>query len=327
MRGRPEKADPGYEAARGSLSRPSPFRYLSASNNIRMPYSVITHSGKAHIDEIMAIAVLAVFKGENPSAVHRLSAEELMPLLESGESPPDTWVIDCGLIHDPDRRLFDHHQDRELPSAALLMLRHYFPELLDTDLGKNFALISKADTQGLRSLEDVNGTEDGADAGDSGGESRDYWSFIARLLIKTFEEKPLTVIETAAHGLAETITFEDVKRCAREWIAVEGRLVPVQVAGLSVLEYRVPPPEELVNGLKAIDGELIETHQAAAVYGFDKSDPDIRTLYRTDIGHNRLDFTRAEFTRPLFCHQGGFLARFKPSDGTEWKRVLEHSLT
>lgn len=321
MRGRPERANPGHEAARGSLSRPSPFRYLSASNDIRMPYSVITHSGKAHIDEIMAIAVLAVFKGENPSAVHRLSAEELMPFLESGEPPPDTWVIDCGLIHDPDRRLFDHHQGRELPSAALLMLRHYFPELLDTDLGKNFALISKADTQGLRSL------EDGADAGDSGGESRDYWSFIARLLIKTFEEKPLTVIETAAHGLAETITFEDIKRSAREWIAVEGRLVPVQVAGLSVLEYRVPPPEELVNGLKAIDGELIETHQAAAVYGFDKSDPDIRTLYRTDIGHNRLDFTRAEFTRPLFCHQGGFLARFKPSDGTEWKRVLEHSLT
>lgn len=321
MRGRPERANPGHEAARGSLSRPSPFRYLSASNDIRMPYSVITHSGKAHIDEIMAIAVLAVFKGENPSAVHRLSAEELMPFLESGEPPPDTWVIDCGLIHDPDRRLFDHHQDRELPSAALLMLRHYFPELLDTDLGKNFTLISKADTQGLRSL------EDGADAGDSGGESRDYWSFIARLLIKTFEEKPLTVIETAAHGLAETITFEDIKRSAREWIAVEGRLVPVQVAGLSVLEYRVPPPEELVNGLKAIDGELIETHQAAAVYGFDKSDPDIRTLYRTDIGHNRLDFTRAEFTRPLFCHQGGFLARFKPSDGTEWKRVLEHSLT
>ena len=321
MRGRPEKAGPGHEAARGSLSRPSPFRYLSVSNDTRMPYSVITHSGKAHIDEIMAIAVLAVFKGENPSAVHRLSAEELMPLLESGEPPPDTWVIDCGLIHDPDRRLFDHHQDRELPSAALLMLRHYFPELLDTDLGKNFALISKADTQGLRSL------EDGADAGDSGGESRDYWSFIARLLIKTFEEKPLTVIETAAHGLAETITFEDIKRSAREWIAVEGRLVPVQVAGLSVLEYRVPPPEELVNGLKAIDGELIETHQAAAVYGFDRSDPDIRTLYRTDIGHNRLDFTRAEFTRPLFCHQGGFLARFKPSDGTEWKRVLEHSLT
>lgn len=292
-----------------------------------MPYSVITHSGKAHIDEIMAIAVLAVFKGENPSAVHRLSAEELMPLLESGEPPPDTWIIDCGLIHDPPRRLFDHHQDRELPSAALLMLRHYFPELLDTDLGKHFALISKADTQGLRSLEDFNGTEDGACDGEGAGESRDYWSFIARLLIKTFEEKPLTVIETAAHGLAEAITFEEIKRSAREWIAVEGRLVPVQVAGLSVLEYRVPPPEELVSGLKAIDGELIETHQAAAVYGFDKSDPQVRTLYRTDIGHNRLDFTRAEFTHPLFCHQGGFLARFKPSDNSEWKRALEHSLT
>lgn len=292
-----------------------------------MPYSVITHSGKAHIDEIMAIAVLAVFKGENPSDVHRLSAEELMPLLESGEPPPDTWIIDCGLIHDPPRRLFDHHQDRELPSAALLMLRHYFPELLDTDLGKHFALISKADTQGLRSLEDFNGTEDGACDGEGAGESRDYWSFIARLLIKTFEEKPLTVIETAAHGLAEAITFEEIKRSAREWIAVEGRLVPVQVAGLSVLEYRVPPPEELVSGLKAIDGELIETHQAAAVYGFDKSDPQVRTLYRTDIGHNRLDFTRAEFTHPLFCHQGGFLARFKPSDNSEWKRALEHSLT
>ena len=283
-----------------------------------MPYSVVTHRGKAHIDEIMAIAVLAVFKGENPSAVNRLSAEELKPLLESDdEPPPDIWVVDCGLIHDPERRLFDHHQDAELPSAALLMLGFCFPELLDTDLGKSFALISRVDTQGLRSLADIG----------EASESRDYWSFIARILVKTFEEKPLTVIEVAAAGLAEKITFEETKKAAREWIAVEGRIVDVKVAGISVLEYRCAPPEELVTGLKAVDGELIKAHGAAAVYGFDKSDPAIRTLYRTDIGHNLLDFTRAEFTRPIFCHQGGFLARFKPSDEAEWKRIVVCSLT
>ena len=285
-----------------------------------MPYSVVTHCGKAHIDEIMAIAVLAVFKGENPSAVNRLSAEELQPLLESGEPPPDTWIVDCGLIHDPRRRLFDHHQDAELPSAALLMLRFCFPELLDTELGKSFELISRVDTKGLRSLADA------ADIGET-SESRDYWSFIARILVKTFEEKPLAVTEVAAAGLAEKITFEEIKKAAREWLAVEGRIVGVKVAGISVLEYRCAPPEELVNGLKAVDGELIETHGAAAVYGFDKSDPAVRTLYRTDIGHNLLDFTRAEFAQPLFCHQSGFLARFKPADQAEWKRIVARSLT
>ena len=63
-----------------------------------------------------------------------------------------------------------------------------------------------------------------------------------------------------------------------------------------------------------------------AVYGFDKTDSALRTLYRTDIGHDVLDFTRPEFTHLLFCHQGGFLARFRPSDDAEWKKAVAYSL-
>jgi hypothetical protein len=94
---------------------------------------------------------------------------------------------------------------------------------------------------------------------------------------------------------------------------------------LTALEYTEHPPESLVNGLKGIDREVIQAHQAAVIYGYDKTDPTVRTLYRTDIGHDLVDFTRSKPAEMLFNHQGGFLLRFKPADPEEWKRIIKAS--
>ena len=278
-------------------------------------YTVITHSGRAHLDEILAISVLAACRNELPEDIRRLSSEESAALVAAGEIPENAWVIDCGLEFDPDRRLFDHHQDRELPSAALMMFRHCFPELEDTDLGSFFNLASKVDTGGMRALDDFENL----------GESRDYLGFAQNILTIVFEMRPLFIAEIVTRGIEDKIRFEEVKKAAAEWVAVPGRLVDRDIDGVKVLEYTRQPPVDIVDGLKSIDRAVIEEHQAAVVYGYDKKDAGIRTLYRTDIGHDLVDFTRATIGDALFCHQGGFLARFRPTDDDEWKRLITES--
>ena len=99
-----------------------------------MAYTVITHAGKAHLDEVLAISALAVHHGEAPSEIQRMNSNDAAELVASGKVAANCWVLDCGLEFNPEGRLFDHHQDRDLPSAALMVFNHLFPELKDTDL-------------------------------------------------------------------------------------------------------------------------------------------------------------------------------------------------
>ena len=281
-----------------------------------MPYTVITHAGKAHIDEVLAIAALAVHRGESPSEIQRMNSNEAAEIVTAGKIPPNCWVIDCGLRYNPEHRLFDHHQDRELPSAALMIFTHLFPELEGTDLHSYFKLVSKVDTQGARSL---------ADSADV-GESRDYWSFSQQLLVRVFEKDPLSIINLFSRGLSEKIDFEEVKKAAAEWAEFPGRLVEEDIEGIKSLVYTEHPPIEIFDGLHGIDRHIIEECGAAVVYGYDKNDASIRTLYRTDIGHELLDFTRSEAKNTVFSHQGGFLLRFRPTDRNEWRKIVSESI-
>jgi len=281
-----------------------------------MPYTTITHSGKAHIDEVLAIAALAVHQGELPLEIKRMNSNEAAEFVAVGKVPSNCWIIDCGLVYKPEHRLFDHHQDRELPSAALMIFDHLFPELKGTDLHSYFKLVSKVDTQGARSLADS----------DVVGESRDYWSFSQQLLVRVFEEDPLSIINLVSRGLSEKIDFEEAKKAASEWARFPGRLVEEEIEGIKALVYTEHPPIEIFDGLHGIDRNIIEECNAAVVYGYDKNDASIRTLYRTDIGHELLDFTRSEAKNTVFSHQGGFLLRFRPTDSNEWRKIVSESI-
>ncbi len=281
-----------------------------------MPYTIITHAGKAHIDEVLAIAALSVHRDEYPAEINRRNSNEAAELVNTGRIPANCWVIDCGLKYEPERRLFDHHQDKELPSAALMLFTHLFPELDGSDLHSFFQLVSKVDTRGARSLEDS----------ETVGESRDYWSFSQQILVRLFEKDPLAVIDIFARGLSEKIKFEEVKKAAAEWVDFPGRLITEELSGISALVYTEHPPVEVFDGLHGIDRKIIEDNNAHIVYGYDKKDPSIRTLYRTDIGHELLDFTRTEARNPVFSHQGGFLLRFRPKDRDEWRRIIAEAI-
>ena len=280
-----------------------------------MSYSVITHAGKAHIDEILAAAVLAAGLKEFPQEIQRIHPDEAETLVNSGKLPPNTWVLDCGLQFNPDAKLFDHHQSGDLPSTALMLFRHFFPELEETDLGTYFKLVSNVDTQGALSLDDASCIS----------ESRDYWGFAHQILVRTFEKEPLTILKLVAAGLEDKIDFESAKKKAAEWAGFPGRIQCEDVAGVNVLYYTEKPPVEIFDGLRGIDRSIIEEYEAAAVYGYDKHDSSIRTLYRTDAGHDVLDFTRCSPWEELFNHKGGFLLRFRPRNPKEWQELIAQS--
>jgi len=281
-----------------------------------MPYTVITHAGKAHIDEILATAVLAVHRGEYPLEIRRLDPKIVEKMVLNGMVPENSWVIDCGLVYHPERRLFDHHQNGDLPSSALMLFKHLFQRLEGTGLHRYFELVSRVDTQGARSLGDYGRMSD----------SRDYWSFSQEILTELFEENPLEVLGIYACGLKGKIELEEVKRAAAEWVAFPGNISTEVVMGLSILNYKERPPIELFDGLHEIYRDIIRQNSAVAVYGHDKNDPSVRTLYRTDFGHEILDFSKASPGNVVFNHQGGFLVKFIPTDENEWKRILAGSL-
>jgi hypothetical protein len=79
---------------------------------------IVTHPGSAHFDEVTAISlILAAF----PDTEFGIERREPSPAeLED----PDTWVIDIGNRHEPERHNFDHHQSLECPAAFVLVAEY-----------------------------------------------------------------------------------------------------------------------------------------------------------------------------------------------------------
>ncbi len=76
---------------------------------------IITHPGSAHFDEVTAIGLILAEHGETEFRIQRRepTAAEL--------DDPAVWVVDVGDRHQPEKRNFDHHQDRDCPAAFVLV--------------------------------------------------------------------------------------------------------------------------------------------------------------------------------------------------------------
>ena len=48
-----------------------------------MSYNIITHDGKAHMDELLGSALLALHLGEVPENIERMNAQEAADLVSS----------------------------------------------------------------------------------------------------------------------------------------------------------------------------------------------------------------------------------------------------
>ena len=280
-----------------------------------MLYRIITHDGKAHLDELLGSALLAVHLGEEPESVERIDSRAAADMVREGKIPDNTYFIDCGLVHDSGRKLFDHHQDRNTDSAALLIFNEYFSHLKGTDLHSYMELVSKVDTRGAMSLDDS----------ETAGESREYLYFSQGIILKAFEEDPLLILRIFAAGLEDKISFERAKAEAVLWLEASGNVEIVKVGSLNILRYLQRPPSELVSPLRSAVGSLVDEHNVAAILSFDDKQPDVMTLYRTDRGHELVDFSKCRPSENIFTHQGGFLMKFIPSDDNEWKKLVRQA--
>ena len=280
-----------------------------------MPYRIITHSGRAHIDELLASALLMLYKDELPCEILRLEHKEVERLVANCEIPEDTYVVDSGMKFDPEKRLFDHHQSVDMPSAALLVLDNFFPELKNTVIHHYFELVSDVDRYGENCFPDSNHL----------AESREYWKFSHNLMLRSFELNPSGTLQLIGAALKDRIGFEEIRNKAKTWMTEAGNLTIGEYSSLTGLVYIKHPPADIVDGLHAVDAEIIKAENISFVYGFDKEDSNIRTLFRTSIGKSQLDFVRSNPAQNIFTHQGGFFLKFSPVDKEEWKELVRQA--
>jgi len=79
-------------------------------------YKIVTHPGSSHKDDFLAVCVLLATLGD--AEIYRREATD------SDLADLNTYVVDVGLEHAPERHNFDHHQDRSLPCAFHLVMQH-----------------------------------------------------------------------------------------------------------------------------------------------------------------------------------------------------------
>lgn len=279
-------------------------------------YRIITHAGKAHMDDLCASALVCIYMKQEPKEILRIENREVDRLLEEGKLLPGDWVLDCGCKLDPEKKLYDHHQDRDMDSTALLVFDQLFPDLHHSKLHDSLKLLSKVDTQGAQSLNDF----------DKLDESQSYYQFSQKLLLKGFEIDPITAVRLVSEALQDSIEFDRKVQEAREWLQNQGHIEVKTIEGIKVLSYLSPPPEELAAALRVADKDLVDNQEIAAVYSFDEKTESGRALFRTLHGQNLLDFSRSKPMNLQFCHPAGFLMKFTPHSEKEWEQLIKESI-
>jgi len=281
-----------------------------------MSYNIITHDGKAHMDELLGSALLAIHLGTTPENIERMNPQEAAELVSADKIPDNTYFIDCGLVLDSKKGLFDHHQDRDMDSAVLLIFNEYFSHMKGTELHGYIKLVSKVDTKGAMSLDDFHLIS----------ESRDYFSFGQGILLKTFENNPMLVLKIFIAGLDDKIAFEKLKKEADIWLKEQGNIEILEVDHVRVIKYIKKAPSELVSPIRSVIGKIVDDNNITAILSFDDKQPDVLTLFRTNFGHDSIDFSKSKPAKTIFNHKGGFLMKFLPSNKDEWIKLIKESI-
>jgi uncharacterized UPF0160 family protein len=82
----------------------------------------VTHDGIFRLDEIIAIAIIAIV--EEDKYVRLFRSRDQKDIEQFAESPK-AYIVDVGGVYDPSRNRFDHHQDKNLRSAAGLVFERF----------------------------------------------------------------------------------------------------------------------------------------------------------------------------------------------------------
>jgi hypothetical protein len=100
---------------------------------------IITHGGRTHPDELLAIALISI---KENVAVDDLDILRLN-YFKAGDQEAD-FVVDVGREHDPEKRRFDHHQfprDHPPECALTLVAKHYEMNVADFQFMEKVAVL------------------------------------------------------------------------------------------------------------------------------------------------------------------------------------------
>lgn len=103
-------------------------------------YTIVTHPGSAHKDDFLSACVLLSILGQ--AEIYRREA------VPADLADIDTYVVDVGMEHNPQKHNFDHHQNPALPCAFHLVMQH---------LGHHETALQMFDWYSHMSMMDVNG--------------------------------------------------------------------------------------------------------------------------------------------------------------------------
>lgn len=275
--------------------------------------NIYTHNGKAHSDELYAVAIIKATH-DGPFKVHRVAT---VPELEQ-----DDFVVDIGMKYDGER-LFDHHQfdTRMMKHSAATLVADRFAKslLLHRDWSEVLNRVAAVDIGGPSAM-------------DISMEQAKPYIKLEWALVSMFERDP----DTASDMLASIIRseLEEIDRFnqevvkAKEWIEKYSAIHGIKT--IRALEVTRDPAEDGLSdaAVQAAQSHYLEQHEISVVYSWDPRDPErkLRRLFQTQYGSGKVDFRRSNWENKYFCHTTGFLFTFHPTHSREWVEIVSKSI-
>lgn len=298
---------------------------------------IVTHGGRAHLDDMMACALAMSRKGvaqaydppvarwEGPLPVHRRepTAEEL--------EDPQVLCLDVGGRYEPSKGNFDHHQFErsDCRSAMLLVASHIQVPYKIADRWLRFAEIMPRvfpwwetavmiDQQGPFNAAKAHGLDWTRDV-------RPFTGPLAAVCLKQFEDAP----SAEARGeFVHAMLTAYVDDAIRQHIDVAANLRRRQVGGVEVLDLTWCPPKAAAAVAESGALASFDVHRGVAVFVARprrKGETWSNTgLTLTRIGDDmRVDFTKVKDDPAVrFAHAGGFLAQVRERNMDEAIRLI-----
>lgn len=248
-----------------------------------MKKTIITHPGKAHFDEFLALSLILASYPETEFEVFRKDPDD------SELDDPEIWVVDVGGRHEPELKNFDHHQDLSI-LASFCIVGDYLglSEIMKIKPWWDFK--EKMDRLGPIRVSRLMGVEDLEPA----------YSPLESWVVKWFEDDPNAVtpimrkfgIEIINEARALKASFDFWASCERK--VIKGKEVIIGLTDDST-------------GMDAY-WKMIDGQKAAACIAWDSRGNGWK-LYRFG------DFPGVNFSKienhpaVKFAHKGGFVAK------------------
>lgn len=289
---------------------------------------IITHAGKAHLDDLMAVA-LGYVKTTYPAAPinaatppeARINALKetlkdviaVVPFERRDPTPeeledPDVLVVDVGGRHEPEKSNYDHHQfARGTRKSAMSILA----DDMAFDEGVSFREFLTAVYPWFETRVVV----DACGPFQAAKESEMTWDAVAQflgpceeLVLKLFEAGNRTVVRLLA---------EDILEKAEAFDAVGQAMKFHNVDGVNVFDF-TPAPVWAVDAVS--DANTRSAEGGVAVFHDNRGDGLTLLRLKDDP---RVDFTRVKDDPEVaFAHPGGFICKTKTKNPDEALRLI-----